>query len=267
MLSNTLKLFVFEGAKCEPDYFNSLEHNILGELHQITCVYNTVIYDLYEKMTEDGFAIDIVNVLRDETTKENHEILHDYNRESFSEIYLFFDYDGHATNADDRKTYAMLSFFNDETGNGKLYLSYPMVEAIRHFQDIESFKELTVKCKRGKSFDEIKCPYKDDCEEIELCLHEPTYKEISSKCCPELSHIGSFNKKVWKEIILANIMKMNYIVNDSFSIPIDYIPQDNVFLKQKQKYIDYKCPRVAVLSAFPLYFLDYLGIEKALERI
>ena len=42
-----------------------------------------------------------------------------------------------------------------------------MVEAIRHYKDIDSFKELIVKCKRSN------CTYINDCEDVEKCMKEP----------------------------------------------------------------------------------------------
>mgnify|MGYP003291750678 CR=1 FL=1 len=75
----------------------------------------------------------------------------------------------------------MLDYFDNETEHGLLLLSYPMVEAIRHFRDIESFKTLTVKCKRGTTFDNTKCQYKNDCTEIDDCLKEPHYKALVAK--------------------------------------------------------------------------------------
>ena len=42
--------------------------------------------------------------------------------------------------ADDSKIKEMLQFFDNETENGMLYISYPMVEAIRHYKDMNSFR-------------------------------------------------------------------------------------------------------------------------------
>ena len=53
-------------------------------------------------------------------------------RDDFSEVFLFFDYDVHQTNlgkADDGDVInQMLESFDNETENGKLYISYPMVQ-------------------------------------------------------------------------------------------------------------------------------------------
>ena len=59
-------------------------------------------------------------------------------RDDFSEVYLLFDYDTHQTNLgrkDDVDAVAqMLESFDNETENGKLYISYPMVEALRDYK-------------------------------------------------------------------------------------------------------------------------------------
>lgn len=159
MSNKELQLFVYEGNSAEPKYVDKLEKNFLGERIAIKCVYDAEIYQLYRQMKDDDFAIDIVSILK-ERSHQNAEILKDYNRDSFAYIYLFFDYDGHSTMADDSKIREMLQFFDNETENGMLYISYPMVEAIRHYKELDSFQNSTAKCKRGKSLDAIKCPYK-----------------------------------------------------------------------------------------------------------
>lgn len=37
--------------------------------------------------------------------------------------------------------------------------------------------------------------------------------------------------------------------------------------KQLEKHICHKCPEVAVLSAFPLYVLDYFGCERTITKL
>lgn len=55
----------------------------------------------------------------------------DISRDEISEIYLFFDHDGHSHLANREKLENMLQYFNNETENGKLYVSYPMVESLK----------------------------------------------------------------------------------------------------------------------------------------
>lgn len=255
-------LFIFEGGRAEDKYVKKLEQNFLGAGHAIKCVFDAEIYQLYRVIKqEDGFPLDIVSLLK-ERTVENAETLKEYNRDSFAYVYLFFDYDGHSTLANDDKIREMLSFFNDETDEGKLYISYPMVEAIRHFQDLVSFKYLTVKCKHAN------CPYIEDCEDKDNCLKEPRYKEFSvTDSRPQMSNINSYNSDVWNELISAHLCKANYLVHDVFEFPESLISQESIFVNQMEKYISYKCPKVAVLSAFPLYVLDYYGIKNTIKKL
>ena len=156
----------------------------------------------------------------------------------------------------------MLKFFNNETENGLLYISYPMLEAIRHYKDMQSFKELTVKCKRAN------CPYMDECDEVEVCLKEPHYKNVSaSECQPQLTNINKYTKEVWQELIRAHVSKMNYLIHDVFELPQQIESQSNIFSKQLEKHINHKCPKVAVLSAFPIYALDYYGAETLKKKL
>lgn len=261
-MNNEDTLFIFEGAKTEGKLVEKLERNFLGDRHAIKCVYDAEIYQLYRALNDDsGFPLDIVSLLK-ERTKENEETLKDYNRDSFAFVYLFFDYDAHSTLADDDKITEMLSFFDDETREGMLYISYPMVEAIRHFRDIESFKTLKVKCKRRN------CPYINDCPDKESCFTEPHYKQIvGNDSKPQLSNVNSFTKEVWQELISAHLCKANELVYDSFALPGSLISQKDIFSKQLEKHLSRRCPQVAVLSAFPLYVLDYYGWERTARAL
>ncbi len=264
MLNNELQLFVFEGSRAESKYVEKLEQNFLGKRITVKCVYDAEIYQLYKNLKEEELDFDMVELLK-ERSKENEELLKDYTRDSFAYIYLFFDYDAHSTLADDSKIKEMLKFFDNETENGLLYISYPMVEAIRHYKNMEHFRDLTVKCKRAN------CAYKDDCDDIEACLKEPHYKTFSAADCRlDLNNINKYTNAVWQELINAHVSKMNYLVNGDYAFPEKTESQSMIFDKQLEKYVNHKCPMVAVLSAFPIYVLDYYGVEtlkKKLDKI
>lgn len=257
----SLTLFVFEGQKTEGRQIRNLEQNFLGDTHAITCVYDTDIYQLYRDITQEetAFQQDIVTLLKDRPRTK--KILEHYNRDSFAYVYLFFDYDGHATMASDDKIMEMLSFFNNETENGKLYISYPMVEAIRHYVDLDSFKDLTVKCKRRN------CPYLDGCTDKDACLKEPHYKQIVAKNSRHGLSNQNYEPAIWRELITAHLCKMNALVNDKFAFPQNICLQSDIFSKQMEKHINKPCPQVAVLSALPIYVLDYYGCKKLQNRL
>lgn len=256
MSNKELTLFIFEGAKSEDKFVEKLEANFLGKTFGIKCVFDAEIYQLYKSIkNEDIYSVDIVNVLK-ERSKNNAEILRSYDRNSFAYIYLFFDYDAHSSLADDDKITELLSFFDNETENGMLYISYPMVEALRHYKDMDSFRNLTVKCKRAK------CPYLADCDDRQSCLEEPHYKKfVATDCRPQLCNVNSYDTAVWRELITAHLCKMNLLVNDVFELPTKLESQLTIFSRQLFKYINKRCPEVAVLSAFPLYVLDYYGCD------
>ena len=261
MSNNELQLFVFEGVRAESKYVDMLEKNFLDKRISVKCVYDAEIYQLYKFLKEEDPDFDLVELLK-ERNKENAELLQNYHRDSFAYIYLFFDYDAHSTLASDDKIKEMLEFFDNETENGLLYISYPMLEAIRHYKDMESFKNLTVKCKRAN------CPYKEECDEVEACMKEPHYKNVSAlECQPQLTNINKYTKEVWQELIRAHVSKMNYLVNGTFDFPSKPELQSDIFNKQQEKHINHKCPEVAVLSAFPLYVLDYYGVETLKKKL
>lgn len=252
-------LFILEGSSSERTIVSSLQKCMFSEGTFIECVFDAEIYQLYQKLKEDDFATDIVELLRTRT-KENEEVLRPYTRDSFAYTYLFFDYDAHSTLADDKKLKELLEFFYNETEHGKLFVSYPMIEALRHFRDIESFRTLTVKCK-GQN-----CP-NALCEERGECLARPHYKTIvPQENKPRLNNLH-YDNEVWKELTMAHLNKMNELVYESFSFPTNVPSQKDVFDKQMEKYILMDCPHVSVLSAFPPFTLDYYGCNTLLKKL
>lgn len=263
MSNKALHLFIFEGKR-EVEYAESFEQHLLQDASEkqiiaIKCVYKTDIYQLFKQMSVDNFAIDIVTLLK-ERDEENAQTLKDYNQDSFAGIYLFFDYDGHATAANDSKIMEMLKYFNNETENGLLFLSYPMLEAIRHYTDKESFKDLVVKYKAKN------CPKISVCKDVKTCNAESSYKNLSSDK-GKYNDIRKYTPEIWKELTKAHVYKMNYLVSDSYTMPTDIVTQSTIFEKQLEKYIKHQCPKVAVLSAFPLYILNHYGAEKLNEKL
>ena len=137
MASNIL--FVFEGERTEKQIANNLSKYFIVENSIIHCAYCSDIYLLHKEISEDT-DLDTFALLKDKPS--NKDILSSYQRNEFAEIYMFFDYDGHATMADDEKIKEVLSFFDEETTSGKLYISYPMVESLKHFSKTIDFANL-----------------------------------------------------------------------------------------------------------------------------
>ena len=236
-------LFIFEGPKLENNISASLVRYFVNDHTIITCAYCTTIYKLYAAIEEDE-DLDTFILLKE--IDANKEKLKDYKRSDFSQIYMFFDYDGHVSNADDKKIEALLRFFNEETEKGKLYLSYPMAEAIKHIESFESFEELKVPCKKDIDYKKI----------------------VRQKGLIDLKQIIHYDERTWTLLIDCHLKKANKIVNNSFSYPLELIDQDTIFKNQLAKYISID-NTVGVLSGFPLFLHDYYGnelIKKLIEH-
>lgn len=225
-------LMVFEGELTEKIIFNSLKKYFLkNKTNRIIYGFHCgEIYSLYNKLQKPENET-LFYILKNKNPELEHII-----EEYVESIYLFFDYDNHAPTADDTKLQKMLDFFDDEFENGKLFISYPMVEAIKHLQENINFEETIEKsCKKYK-------------------------KIVSQNCDKKLENLNDLTKENWEVIINEHLKKANFIVYDSFELPNSLIDQIEIFENQKLKYINID-NKVAVLSSFPLFLLDYYGLE------
>ena len=237
-MSNNI-LFICEGENPEKKIIENLTKFFLNENTIITCAYCTTIYGIYKEILADN-DLDTFNLVKNiETNKED---LKDFDRSDFSEIYMFFDYDGHATNASDSKLFDLLDFFNEETEKGKLYISYPMAEALKHIENLVTFNYL-------------KYSYKENA----------VYKKyVKRNCLEEFKIFMNYDFSIWKILIVAHLSKMNLIVNDKYEFPVSIINQGLIFVNQLNKFINIDST-VSVLSSFPPFLHDYYGNKKFVE--
>ncbi len=233
-------LFIFEGEKTEKQITDSLQKEFFStENTIITSAYCGEIYQLYKEILGDE-DLDTFNLVKEK--KANAKRLKKYNRSDFAEIYLFFDYDGHSSTADDEKLKQLLKLFNEETDKGKLYISYPMVESLKHvnINCYNSFRTLNVDCKKNINYKNL----------------------VHTECLNELQDFRKYEITIWKQLIEIHLKKMNYIVFDLFEFPQEIISQSTIFSKQLEKHIRNEYPNVAVLSAFPVFIHDYYGNQR-----
>lgn len=226
-------LFVFEGEKTEEQLVNSLTKFFFNEKTLVKCAFCAEIYQLHKAISTDD-DLDTFTLLKE--IPQNKEALNDFKRDDFAEIYLFFDYDGHSTLANDNSLKQMLELFSEETESGKLLISYPMVESLKHLSDKADFKLHKVKAKENIRYKKI----------------------VSSECDTEYLHFSKYSKETWKKIIENHLKKMNYIVNNQFDFPTDNYSQSIIFKNQREKYINIDST-IAVLSCFPVFVFDYYG--------
>ena len=245
MADKDYKAFIVEGEAREPLIIDNISKVFFQRVNFkiITLPAGQNIYMLWKKLKEDDFDTDIIEVLREEH-EELKEQLEGINRDDFSEVYLFFDYDGHQNNLsvddDSDVLEQMLESFDNETENGKLYISYPMVEALRDFEE--------GKCGRaGQCFFPI--------------AEMGKYKSVSAE---HSFHPGfkDYDIIIWKSLIEVFAMRISCLIDgDSTSNYEQYTEAISIFLiyKMEEKVIHEQ--RVFVLSAFPEFLLDYFGVK------
>ena len=248
-------LFVFEGAEREPDIFQSIENLFFDAEragNRVVCTYNTNIYGLYSHMKRLGAGADIVGCLQARNTDAHAEIMK-YRSQDFAEIFLFFDYDFHhhpsglPLNIDEniRKVKDMLSYFDNETDNGKMYINYPMVESLNYtrrlpdagyptysvgIQDSRNFKRLTSGFSAFGNYDHLSVERR--------------------------GHAAVMN--IWERLTIQNVVKANYIETGSVALTDRKQPFDNSRLHDSQ-ISRYGKERVGVLNSFPLFIYEYFN--------
>ncbi len=244
MASKDYKAFIVEGEAREPKIIKNISEVFFkkGNIKILTLPAGENIYMLWKKLKEDEFDTDIIEILR-ESNHELREKLKGLSRVDFSEVYLFFDYDVHQNNIgdyDEDVVYEMLKCFDNETESGKLYINYPMVEALRDYI-------------LGVCGEKINCYVK--IEDI------GKYKEISAKRSNS-HHFNKFDYEGWKGIIDVFSMRISCLFElidtmayDNYSESVN--PLEIYVLEKKKK--DEK--GVFVLSAFPEFLVDYFGIR------
>ena len=247
--------FVFEGAEREPRVFRTLERLFYGQGERIVCSFENNIYELYRQLQEFDGDGDLVSILR-----ENRADLPEGVKTSdFSEIYLFFDYDFQNENLTleemNQRLRKMLAMFNDETDNGKLYVSYPMVESLCYTRELpdEHFAEYTVSwcdCME-RSFKDIAREFSfygsmDFIELPDAEHHKPSRREYARV------------KQNWIWLVQQHTVKANYMCTGVAAPPVDKdaVSQPRIFETQCEKYL---CDgeKIAVLNGFPLFLFEY----------
>lgn len=256
--------FIVEGDKTEKTIIKNLLDNYMNsnnfeefDIEEIILPVGTNIYTLYKKMKEYDFFedVDIINIVQDIFKNRNSNKNDDYNKvkeykkDTFGEIYLFFDYDRHANDVEnhDEIINDMLNIFDNETENGKLFISYPMIEAIK---DISN----------------------EICDDLNKCTVKieefSKYKKIVSDRSRK-TDFRKYDENTWKFIIQNFIFKSNCLFdnydNINYNFYLNNINPKNIFEKQYIKFVISK-KSVMILSAIPEFIIDYLG-EKVFNEL
>lgn len=230
-------LFVFEGEDREKKYFQSLRRAFFNEEddHVLVCFQND-IYELYQQLSNDA-DLDPFELIRElNPVIRCQEKLVNLRRDQIGQIYLFFDMEPCDDKYDSAKLLSMLELFSNETEHGKLFVSYPMVEALRDIDDHAEYLNRVVD------------------------LHDCTgkkYKRLSAERGGKMyQDARKIDKKLWQDLITVNVKKANGLASGEYIVRPMLDP-----LKTAHAQIDDYLPdgEVSVLSAFPIFLVDYFG--------
>lgn len=235
---------IYEGEKTEENLFKNISRHFFADRADIMIMTLPAagnLYMLWTKLQEDDFETDVISVLR-EMNKNLSERLKGVKVADFSEIYLFFDYDGHHNNVPKKfggkdALEEMLMTFDNETELGKLYISYPMVEAI---------KEISVDMGDYRTF--------------YLPLSEcGNYKEKAGG----ISDYGDFRhitKEMWHIACNASRKRAatieTYKEEDDYQKFIEDVSQKKIYLAQRDIFINQN-QAIGILSSVPLFLIEY----------
>ncbi len=204
------------------------------------------IYMIWNELRKNDFDIDVIDAIR-EISPEGKKLLAGYSAREFSEIYLFFDYDAHNDNLplqyrDSDIVHGLLKTFDNETENGKLYISYPMIESLREINSAE-----------------------DDYRTFYVPMdNREKYKQYVSEEL-EFRDFRHITKKQWRTACRASARRANLIVNNRDRLPIyrcfiNELTQIRIYEEQLRKFVRLN-RLVGVLNSVPLFLLEYFKEE------
>ncbi|EPW6422957.1 TPA: hypothetical protein NJ550_002398 [Vibrio parahaemolyticus] len=222
-------LCVFEGESREGKYFKTLSNVYFEDSSFLVCCYGNDIYELYDEMQDED--LDIVEVLREsKNVPKNAEILAGYDRDDFSQVFLFFDIECQDNGFDGNKFLELTKRFNEETEAGKLFISYPMIEAIRDIPSYETFLDHRVKvqhCKGG------------------------CYKALSSQGIQTFNDPRHNVREDWDRLVVLSVEKGNYIISGERDDKSSQPSQHEIAKSQLSSIA--KIESLYVLGSFPLF--------------
>ena len=247
-------LFIFEGAKYEPPLYDGIKALFLPRSEdQVICSFCSSIYTFYKRLTGDEFAgyADVVNVLKAELAKTDPENeLFKYKSADFESIYLFFDYDfyGGDLSKKNAQIQEMLEYFNEETENGRLFVSYPMIESIQYTKELLDNDFYKYSVKREDSIGE-------------------KFKKAARQFCYYKGYAYLKDSNNWRYLVQQHVQKANLLTKDSLSWPLDKddVEQNEIFEAQLEKHV-IPNDEVAILNAFPLFLYYYFPASRFIQN-
>jgi hypothetical protein len=249
-MASPTTLFIVEGERRDVRFLNSLIKRFLPQPRTVKTLILPAarnIYMLYRQLEEDDFQTDIVEVLR-ESNSTAANLLEDLCRDDIDEIYLFFDFDPHhfkkmelpfAIQQISEILKLMLQLFDNETEFGRLYISYPMIEALYDYQRSELLCNAHSRC--FLPFESLSSYKRLSGENNPIANeHEPQWLEVLNVFALRIACLFEFND-------------FNFNKYRSSVTPLTLYKLQEQLLSQDKV--------VFGLSSLPEFLFDYFGEE------
>lgn len=255
---------IVEGGKREVQYWDSLSAFFFPKtaFDILPLSVNGNLFMLYAELNKD-LDLDVIEVVR-ERSQLAKDLLDGKTRDDFEEVYLLMDFDPQAYEYKNNPSVIrdkplcdiveeMLQFFSNETEFGKLYISYPMCEALRD-------------AKEGECGAHYRCtvPVQD--------IRNHKYKNETGTSA--YSDHTKFLAKTWKMLVAIFLHRCGCLFQDGIEPEklLSWYKQTviggteergvsplDVFRKERMRFEMQN--EVFVLSAFPEFLLDYFKQE------
>ena len=232
---NTKKiLIVTEGSGREYDLMKAVfsHYPELAKEYELTS-YNTTIYDLYDMLFQEDDKSDDLDWLLALKDRAPAEERYKFNIK-YTDKLLIFDLDCHAPKFSKDKIRRLQAYFSESTENGRLYLSYPMIEAFYHLTSFPdpSYNDRSVRV--------------DDIPEYKATVG----KESHGRYYPRYSN----TKQKMNLVIMHNVEKAAMILNiDIKDSRVDIDP--GALLNKQLEFLD--SGFIKVLCTSVMYVYEY----------
>lgn len=215
-MKNRKILVITEGEKTEPQIYRDhlVKTGLLpGDISIFS--YKASLHDLIRLLedTENPDFVDFKQSLVEKERKKNYADSAEQIKklqEKYTDTILLFDLDPQDSRYDPAKVISLLEVFNESSDNGKLYLSYPMIEALFDDRDSVPFPF------------KVKGEYKNHVKNNNLYrnfaknkLTFEHYQDILNKQFAKAEKITPYNEKKFH---LNLFDKQNYIIGDKKKI-------------------------------------------------
>ena len=146
----------------------------------------------------------------------------------------------------------MLTLFDDETDNGKLYINYPMIESIRYTQELpdDAYAGYTIGREACKDFKRLAREF-SAYDSLDYLL----FKDGETPSKDKYLQV----KDNWEYLRIMNVCKANLLTTGLYTMPREKsdIGQLAIFSNQVTKYVKPN-ESVSILNSFPIFIYEYM---------